>query len=380
MVELILKKYMENAQAESNPTKPNTEDDINTELSKEFLMELKNNAYHGMFDEDVVDHIATVLELLDLIKIPCVDSHRLGMKVFPLVLADDARQCWNKRRMDNNILNNKEWKESNYGNPLNTATDSFFKAHDEHDIEEGNELRQMKRKEYNKNDEQPNKKEINTASPYGVFQFIDTAYWSPVQFIVLAGKEIDKVGEVSIIWNPVCVVVMLNSSYLDLRKKMDNPNITMEEYIRLEEEKAHRRGKVYNWETATYGPGLQPLTARYISSGLVRNSVSQSKKDYEILFQPLFNEYFNPLPRAVSPDPVVVTAPRAIDPVGSPSSTTIDQDVPSASTSPTNQEIQSQVIHQGVEEQIHGHQNAQFDNAPLLHNLSLDLSYEETTL
>ncbi|GKC82283.1 hypothetical protein Tco_1138000 [Tanacetum coccineum] len=34
---------------------------------------------------------------------------------------------------------------------------------------------------------------------------------------------------------------------------MDDPNITMEEYIRLEEEKAHSRGKVYNWETATYG-------------------------------------------------------------------------------------------------------------------------------
>ncbi|GJT18067.1 hypothetical protein Tco_0876773 [Tanacetum coccineum] len=33
---------------------------------------------------------------------------------------------------------------------------------------------------------------------------------------------------------------------------MDDPNITMEEYIRLEEEKAHRRDKVYNWETATY--------------------------------------------------------------------------------------------------------------------------------
>nr|GEV93158.1 hypothetical protein [Tanacetum cinerariifolium] len=33
---------------------------------------------------------------------------------------------------------------------------------------------------------------------------------------------------------------------------MDDPNITMEEYIRLEEEKACRRGKVYNWETATY--------------------------------------------------------------------------------------------------------------------------------
>ncbi|GJY26183.1 reverse transcriptase domain-containing protein [Tanacetum coccineum] len=34
--------------------------------------------------------------------------------------------------------------------------------------------------------------------------------------------------------------------------KMDDPNITMEEYIRLEEEKAHRRGKVYKWETAAY--------------------------------------------------------------------------------------------------------------------------------
>ncbi|GJR34828.1 hypothetical protein Tco_1210512 [Tanacetum coccineum] len=34
---------------------------------------------------------------------------------------------------------------------------------------------------------------------------------------------------------------------------MDDPNITMEEYIRLEEEKARRRGKVFNWETAKYG-------------------------------------------------------------------------------------------------------------------------------
>nr|GEW04762.1 hypothetical protein [Tanacetum cinerariifolium] len=34
---------------------------------------------------------------------------------------------------------------------------------------------------------------------------------------------------------------------------MDDPNITIEEYIRLEEEKAHRRGKLYNWKTTTYG-------------------------------------------------------------------------------------------------------------------------------
>ncbi|GJU99889.1 hypothetical protein Tco_1329160 [Tanacetum coccineum] len=34
---------------------------------------------------------------------------------------------------------------------------------------------------------------------------------------------------------------------------MDDPNITMEEYIRLEEEKAQKCGKVFNWETTKYG-------------------------------------------------------------------------------------------------------------------------------
>ncbi|GJR67705.1 hypothetical protein Tco_0013770 [Tanacetum coccineum] len=33
---------------------------------------------------------------------------------------------------------------------------------------------------------------------------------------------------------------------------MDDPNMTMEEYIKLEEEKAHRRGRVFNWQTDTY--------------------------------------------------------------------------------------------------------------------------------
>ncbi|GJS77241.1 hypothetical protein Tco_0727122 [Tanacetum coccineum] len=34
---------------------------------------------------------------------------------------------------------------------------------------------------------------------------------------------------------------------------MDDPNITMEEYIRLEEEKSRRHGKVLNWQTTMYG-------------------------------------------------------------------------------------------------------------------------------
>ncbi|GJW22099.1 hypothetical protein Tco_0032721 [Tanacetum coccineum] len=35
--------------------------------------------------------------------------------------------------------------------------------------------------------------------------------------------------------------------------EMDDPNITMEKYNKLEVEKARRYGQTYNWETATYG-------------------------------------------------------------------------------------------------------------------------------
>ncbi|GJV09895.1 hypothetical protein Tco_1351436 [Tanacetum coccineum] len=34
---------------------------------------------------------------------------------------------------------------------------------------------------------------------------------------------------------------------------MNDSNITTEEYIRLEEEKARKRSKVFNWETTKYG-------------------------------------------------------------------------------------------------------------------------------
>ncbi|GKB05643.1 hypothetical protein Tco_0833838 [Tanacetum coccineum] len=33
---------------------------------------------------------------------------------------------------------------------------------------------------------------------------------------------------------------------------MDDPNITMEEYVRLEEEKARRHGRTFNWQTVTF--------------------------------------------------------------------------------------------------------------------------------
>ncbi|GJX64538.1 hypothetical protein Tco_0298881 [Tanacetum coccineum] len=40
---------------------------------------------------------------------------------------------------------------------------------------------------------------------------------------------------------------------LNVSTWMDDLNITMEEYIRLEEEKAQKCRKVFSWETAKYG-------------------------------------------------------------------------------------------------------------------------------
>ncbi|GJT17302.1 hypothetical protein Tco_0876008 [Tanacetum coccineum] len=114
-------------------------------------------------------------------------------------------------------------------------------------------------------------------------------------------------------------------------------------------------------EQFSLGPGIQSLTPRYINSGLVQNPISPtpyvlpSKKDYEILFQPLFDEYFSPPPRGVSPDPVVVAAPRAVDPADLPSSTTIDQDVPSAN--PSSKETTLQGV---IPSNLH-HLNQSFD-------------------
>ncbi|GJT70405.1 hypothetical protein Tco_1029691 [Tanacetum coccineum] len=67
--------------------------------------------------------------------------------------------------------------------------------------------------------------------------------------------------------------------------KMDDPNITMEEYIRLEEEKARRRGKVYNWETATYAIVFNDtLTPEALSCEPTVSSLNNDEIDFRISF------------------------------------------------------------------------------------------------
>ncbi|GJZ83904.1 hypothetical protein Tco_0649077 [Tanacetum coccineum] len=57
--------------------------------------------------------------------------------------------------MDDIVSSDEEWEESDYGNPPNTTTDSFFKpylnAQEKNDIEKEDEQSQKKRKGNNRN-------------------------------------------------------------------------------------------------------------------------------------------------------------------------------------------------------------------------------------
>ncbi|GJU48229.1 hypothetical protein Tco_1217784, partial [Tanacetum coccineum] len=64
----------------------------------------------------------------------------------------------------------------------------------------------------------------------------------------------------------------------------------------------------------------------------------------------MFDEYFKSLPSVASSVPAAAT-PRPVDPIGTPSSTSVDQDAPSPSTSQTPQETQPMVIPFSVEEE-----------------------------
>nr|GEZ86630.1 hypothetical protein [Tanacetum cinerariifolium] len=113
-------------------------------------------------------------------------------------------------------------------------------------------------------------------------------------------------------------------------------------------------------EQSSLGPALQEMTPTTISSGLVpkpsssTSYVPPTRNDWDLLFQPLFDELLNPPPSVDSQNAEVIAPldevipPVNDDSTGSPSSTEVDQDAPSLSHSPTTTDIQSPVISQDV--------------------------------
>nr|GEY80807.1 retrovirus-related Pol polyprotein from transposon TNT 1-94 [Tanacetum cinerariifolium] len=98
------------------------------------------------------------------------------------------------------------------------------------------------------------------------------------------------------------------------------------------------------------GPAPMFLLPVQINSGLVLNPVPATpylpptNKDLEFLFQPVFDEYLEP-PRVERPVSPAQAVQAPVNSAGTPSSTIVDQDVPSPSISSSSSALQS---HQGV--------------------------------
>ncbi|GJY22087.1 hypothetical protein Tco_0394653 [Tanacetum coccineum] len=122
------------------------------------------------------------------------------------------------------------------------------------------------------------------------------------------------------------------------------------------------------------GPGLQSMTLATTSSGLVPNPIPQqpyippNRDDWDHLFQLMLNEYFNPLTIAIS-SVLVAAAPRAIDTIESPVSTSIYLDAPLTSMPSTQEQEDHLIISQGYEESL---KTPHFHDDPLHKSLRED--------
>ncbi|GJZ54471.1 retrovirus-related pol polyprotein from transposon TNT 1-94, partial [Tanacetum coccineum] len=122
------------------------------------------------------------------------------------------------------------------------------------------------------------------------------------------------------------------------------------------------------------GPTLHEMTPVIISSELVPNPPPltlhgpPSRTDWDILFQPMFDELLTPPPSVDLPAPEViapvdeVVAPVPAVSTGSPSLTNVNQDAPSPSNSQTTPETQPPVIPNDVVENNHDIEVAHMGN------------------
>ncbi|GJY84963.1 retrovirus-related pol polyprotein from transposon TNT 1-94 [Tanacetum coccineum] len=120
-------------------------------------------------------------------------------------------------------------------------------------------------------------------------------------------------------------------------------------------------------EQSNLGPALHEMTHVTPSLGLVPNPtppalfVPPSRKKWDLVFQPVFDEFYSPPASVASPVPVV-EAPAPVESTGSPSSTSVDQNAPSPSTSQMTQQSQSQEIPLSADEESHDLEVAHMSN------------------
>ncbi|GJV74610.1 retrovirus-related pol polyprotein from transposon TNT 1-94 [Tanacetum coccineum] len=144
-------------------------------------------------------------------------------------------------------------------------------------------------------------------------------------------------------------------------------------------------------EHSSSGPVLHEMTPATISSGLMPNPppstpfVSPSRTDGDILFQPLFDELFNPPPSVDFPAPEViapideVVAPEPAVSTSTPSSTIVNQDAPSPSDSQTTPETPPPVIPNDVEKDNHDIEVAHIGNDPYFGIQIPEVSFDQSS-
>nr|GFC41653.1 hypothetical protein [Tanacetum cinerariifolium] len=133
------------------------------------------------------------------------------------------------------------------------------------------------------------------------------------------------------------------------------------------------------------------MTPRTISSGFVptisssTSYVPPSRNDWDLLFQPMFDELLNPSPSVVNQAPEAIAPidevipPVNADSTGSPSSTTVEQDAPFTSNSTTPTETQPSIIPQDVGDDNLDMEVAHMGNDPLIGIPIPEVTSEQST-
>ncbi|GJS94639.1 hypothetical protein Tco_0801607 [Tanacetum coccineum] len=254
--DLTMKQYLTLTRGNQAPSvvKPEIEGNVNFEIKSQFMRELREDAFSGNKNDDAHEHVERVLDIVSLFNIPGVTHDAVMLRVFPITLTGAAKR-WVDRlspgtvdswdilkkafiqrycppsktaKLLEDICNFKQegpilgMTPAQAFTAIQTMVDHSQKWHD------GSSSRSI------------NNNNINTEGIAAIMSKLDSL-----------GKEIRRIGAKSSQKNAYSQFPIRCIHLLPYAVKMDDPNITMD--IRLKEEKAHRRGKVYNWETATYG-------------------------------------------------------------------------------------------------------------------------------
>ncbi|GKA54666.1 hypothetical protein Tco_0753615 [Tanacetum coccineum] len=157
VTELVVKECLEKAMTSSDSSlgKPRIDIDLTTELSMKISRELHVNTFFGKEEEDVVDHVANFLGILDQIKFRIGKNYKIinfdgdGPEYYEFMTWLDSKfkdkikiymstktalwhswvKGWGNESIGDTELSDEEWDKDDYGNPPNAISVPFFKPY-----------------------------------------------------------------------------------------------------------------------------------------------------------------------------------------------------------------------------------------------------------